>query len=107
MFAIYGSAVYAKEYATIKAKKLDSKIQARGTFHEEELGIRFYPIDYKYKITSWFTIRPNLFFSAGIRYSQWDLQNVNLDVLGYELTVLNHDITLNSSVTFVGMGYSF
>lgn len=107
MFAIYGSAVYAKEYATISAQKLHTKVNASGTFHEEELGIRFHPIDYKYKVTSWFTIHPNLYFSAGIRYSQWQLKNVNLNISNYGVNVLNHDLTLSSYVTFVGMGYSF
>ena len=107
MFALYGSAVYAREYATLTAKKLDTEIHVRGIFHEEELGIRFHPIDYKYKVTSWFTIHPNLYFSAGVRYSQWELKNVHLDLSGTGVTLVDDKLTLSSSVTFVGMGYSF
>ncbi|WP_297441505.1 hypothetical protein [Sulfurimonas sp.] len=89
MLFLYGSAIYAKQYASVKNKIMD--MFTNGIFHEEEIGLRFYPLEHTYHLTSWFWITPNLYFTTGIRYSEW----------------IAKDITLNSNSSYLGIGYSF
>jgi hypothetical protein len=107
MLSVYGSAVYASQFASITNKSIDLNIHTSGIFHEEEIGLRLRPIDYKYQITSWFAIHPNLYFTAGIRYSQWIFKDVAINISNTNAPLPKQDFTLSSSTTYVGMGYSF
>lgn len=105
--SLYGSAVYAYQYASIKNSSIGLKASVNGSFTESEVGLRFQPLEKKYPITSWFSISPQLYFTTGIRYSQWSLGNVAINLFDQNIPMTKGDFKITASTTYLGLGYSF
>ena len=104
---IYASSVYAYQTARVENKTIGLNVQLDGRFNENEIGIRLQPLEYKYKITSWFSINPELYFTAGWRYSQWTLDKMSVDLFNTGIPLSPSKFQMTSSASYVGIGYLF
>lgn len=105
--SLYGSAIYAYQYASIKNSSISLNSTVDGTFAESELGLRYQPLEKKYALTSWFSISPQLYFTTGVRYSKWALHDVAINLFDQNIPLPKSDLTVRSSNVYVGLGYSF
>ena len=105
-FTLYGSGTYAYQTGTIKNDYAKADLTVNGIFQEYDVGIRFQPVSYDKKI-GWITFSPRLYATLGYRYTNWELKDINVDVTGLGVNFAKTDFTMNSSVTYFGIGYSF
>lgn len=105
-FTLYGSGTYALQTGTFKNDYANSDLTVNGTFQEYDVGIKFQPVATDHKF-GWLTISPRLYATLGYRYTSWDLDDVNIDVTGTNTKFTQMDFNMNSSVTYLGLGYSF
>ena len=105
-FTIYGSATYAYQTGKIKNNYLKSDLSVNGIFQEYDVGIRFQPFSYDYKL-GWITISPRLYATLGYRYTSWKLKDISLDITGANVTFDKSDFEMKANVTYFGIGYSF
>jgi len=105
-FTIYGSATYAYQTGTIKNDYANADLTVNGVFQEYDFGMRFQPVSSDHKF-GWITISPRLYATLGYRYSSWNLNDINIDVTGTNTKFSKNDFNMNSSITYLGLGYSF
>jgi uncharacterized protein (DUF736 family) len=105
--SLYGSAIYAYQYASVKNSTIGLNSSVNGTFIEGELGLRFQPLEKKFPITSWFSLSPQLYFTTGVRYDQWTLNNIAINLFDQNIPLPKSNMKIKSSTAFVGLGYSF
>jgi len=105
-FTVYGSATYAYQTGSFKNDYAKTDLNVDGIFQEYDFGIRFQPVSIDYEF-GWLTISPRLYATLGYRYTSWDLNDIAMDVTGIRTTVNQIDFNMNSSITYVGIGYSF
>ena len=103
---IYASATYAYQTGSIKNSYMNSSFQADGTFQEYDIGLKLQPLSEEIEI-GWFTLSPRLYFTAGYRYSDWQLDDIDTKALGVTLPTPSTDFNMNSSITYLGFGYTF
>lgn len=106
-FYLYASSVYAYQTAKLENKSVDLNVRLDGRFNENEIGIRLQPLDYTYKVTSWFAVNPQLYFTAGWRYSQWTLDKMSVDLFNTGIPLSPSKFQMTSSASYLGVGYSF
>lgn len=104
---LYASSIYAYQTARVENKAIGLNVQLDGRFNENEIGIRLQPLEYKYNVTSWFSIDPQLYFTAGWRYSQWTLDKMSVDLFNTGIPLHPSKFQMTSSASYVGIGYSF
>lgn len=104
---LYASSIYAYQTARVENKAIGLNVQLDGRFNENEIGIRLQPLEYKYNVTSWFSIDPQLYFTAGWRYSQWTLDKISVDLFNTGIPLHPSKFQMTSSASYVGIGYSF
>lgn len=105
-FSIYGSGTYAYQTGTFKNDYANADLSINGIFQEYDFGIRFQPVSYDYEF-GWIIISPRLYATVGYRYTSWDLKDINIDVTGANTTFTQTDFNMNSSITYIGVGYAF
>jgi len=105
-FALYGSATYAYQTGSFKNDYIRSDLTVNGIFQEYDIGMRFQPVSADLH-WGWITISPRLYATIGYRYSSWDLDDINMDITGSRIRFAQIDFNMNSSVGYVGLGYSF
>jgi len=105
--SLYGSAIYAYQNATIKNSSVDLNVHVDGEFTESELGLRYQPLETNYRITNWFSVTPRLYFTAGVRYNQWVLHDVAIQLFDQNIPLPKSDMKVSSSTTYFGLGYGF
>lgn len=105
--SLYGSSIYAYQYASVKNESIGLKSYANGTFTESELGLRYQPLEKKYPITSWFSLTPQLYFTAGVRYNEWVLHDMAINLFDQNIPLPKTDMKVSSSTTYFGLGYGF
>ena len=106
-FCLYGSATIAYQFGNIKNDYADSKLDVDGIFQEYDGGIMIIPFSKDYKLTSWFTLSPRLYATLGYRYTNWTLNDVDLDITGKNISTMKNDFTMDTSIGYFGLGYSF
>ncbi len=109
--SMYGLATYAYQTGNIKNDyaKFDSSVN--GSYQEYNIGLRYTPFTENYKL-GWFTLSPRLYATLGYKYSKWEVDDVFIDLSGGKINSdivapLKKDFTMNSSVGYFGVGYSF
>lgn len=109
--SIYGLATYAYQTGNIKNDyaKFDSSVN--GTYQEYNIGFRYTPFTENYKL-GWFTLSPRVYATLGYKYSKWQVDDVVMDLSGGKfnsdiVAPLKTDFTMDSSVSYFGVGYSF
>jgi hypothetical protein len=105
--SIYASSVYAYQMARLENNEINLDIYTDGVFNENEIGIRLQAIERKYILTSWFSLSPQLFFTAGVRYSSWELNDVAINLFDYDLALPKNTFKVESTTMYAGIGYSF
>ncbi|MDD5117930.1 MAG: hypothetical protein PHP90_05005 [Sulfuricurvum sp.] len=105
--SLYGSAIYAYQYASLKNSSIGLKSFVDGTFTESELGLRYQPLEKKVPITRWLSLSPQLYFTAGVRYSKWALHDIAINLFDQNIPLPKSDMKVSSSTTYLGLGYSF
>jgi len=104
--SFYGSGTYAYQNGTFKNDYAKSDLDVNGIFQEYDVGMRFQPVSYDKKI-GWFTFSPRLYATLGYRYTDWKLKDINVDVTGTGAISPQTDFTMDSSIYYFGLGYSF
>lgn len=105
-FMVYASATYAYQTGSIKNSYMSSSFQVDGTFQEYDIGLKFQPLSEEIEL-GWFTLSPRLYFTAGYRYSDWQLDDIETSIMGFNLPSPETDFNMNSSITYLGFGYTF
>jgi hypothetical protein len=105
--SLYGSAIYDYQYASVKNTSVGLNSKVDGTFIESEMGIRYQPLERKYQITSWFSLSPQLYFTTGIRYNKWSFNDVAINVFNQSIPFPKSNLSISSTSTYLGIGYSF
>ena len=105
-FTLYGSGTYAYQTGTFKNDYTSSNLTVNGTFQEYDVGIRFQPVSSDFKF-GWITVSPRLYATLGYRYTSWDLDDINIDITGINTKFKQIDFSMNSSIVYFGLGYSF
>ena len=106
LFSLYGNMTYAYQNGTFKNNDLDVDLTVNGTFTEYEYGIRFQPIYANYHL-GWITFSPRFYATIGYRYTNWELKDINIDVTNNNMVFNKTNFTMNSAITYFGIGYSF
>jgi len=105
-FTVYGSATYAYQTGSFKNDYAKTDLNVDGIFQEYDFGIRFQPVSVDYEF-GWLTISPKLYATLGYRYTSWDLNDITMDVTGTNANFNQTDFNMNSSIAYIGVGYSF
>lgn len=109
--SIYGTGSYAYQTGSIENDAIDSDYSVDGTFQEYNIGFYFTPFTEKYKL-GFMTLGPRVFVTAGYKYTKWEVDEVSINMSGEEInsdivSPLASDFTMESSIGYVGVGYSF
>lgn len=109
--SIYGIGSLAYQTGYIDNDIIDSKLSVNGTFQEYNLGLYYTPFTETYQ-WGWLTLSPRIYGTLGYKYSKWDLNEVVIDISGAKfssdiLDPLGMKFGMDSSLTYVGVGYSF
>jgi len=109
--SLYGLASYAYQTGYIKNDYANSDFTVDGTYQEYGLGLYFTPFTETFK-WGWFTLSPRIYATLGYKYSRWDLDDVSIDISGADLSSAVLDplamtFTMDTSVGYFGIGYSF
>lgn len=105
--SLYASSVFAYQTARLENSAVDLDVYTDGTFNENEIGIRLQAFERKYNLTSWFSLSPQLFFTAGVRYSSWQLNDVAINLFDYNFPIPTNTFNVDSTTIYTGIGYSF
>ncbi len=105
-FTLYGSITYALQTGSIENDHINTSLNINGTFQEFDIGIRFQPLSSDYDL-GWITLSPRLYATLGHRHTSWTLDDVNIDITGVNARTTSMDFNMESSVTYIGVGYSF
>ena len=109
--SLYGVGSFAYQTANVKNSYAKSDFTVNGSFQEYNLGLYYTPFTKNYDL-GLFTLSPRVYVTAGYKYTKWDLDEMVIDLSGKELssTVLDPFQTkfgMDSSIGYVGVGYSF
>ena len=109
--SVYGVGSFAFQTASIKNSYAQSDFTVNGTFQEYNIGLHYTPFTKNYDL-GWFTLSPRVYATVGYKYTKWDLDEMVVDVSGRELSSnilspLKTKFGMDSSIGYVGVGYSF
>ena len=109
--SLYGIASFAYQTGYIENDTIDSELTVNGTFQEYNLGLYYTPFTETYE-WGWLTLSPRIYGTLGYKYSEWDLDEVVIDISGAKLSSdvldpLGMKFGMDSSVGYFGVGYSF
>jgi len=109
--SIYGIGSYAYQTGNIKNDYANSDFSVDGTFQEYNIGLYFTPFTETFK-WGWITLSPRIYATLGYKYSKWDVDKFMIDISGNKidstiLDPLSMDFGMESSIGYVGIGYSF
>jgi len=109
--SVYGVGSFAFQTASIKNSYAQSDFTVNGTFQEYNIGLYYTPFTKNYDL-GWFTLSPRVYATVGYKYTKWDLDEMVVDVSGRELSSnilspLKTKFGMDSSIGYVGVGYSF
>lgn len=105
--SIYASSVFAYQTARLENSEIDLDVYTDGIFNENEIGIRLQALERKYELTSWFSLSPQLFFTAGVRQSSWELNDIAINLFSYDFPIPANTFKVESTTMYAGVGYSF
>lgn len=109
--SLYGTGSFSYQTGQIKNDHVDSKFRVNGTFQEYNMGLYFTPFTEEYQ-WGWLTLSPRIYGTVGYKYSKWDVDEVVINISGAELSSeildpLGMKFGMESSISYVGIGYSF
>jgi len=109
--SLYGVGSYAMQTGKIENDHLNSDYDVDGTFQEYNLGLYFTPFTETYK-WGFLTFGPRVYGTIGYKYSKWSVDKMSLNMSGHKidsniLSPLETKFNMDSSIGYVGIGYSF
>lgn len=109
--SIYGVGSFAFQTASIKNSSVKSDFTVNGTFQEYNIGLYYTPFTKNYNL-GWFTLSPRIYATLGYKYTKWDLDEMIIGISDTEvsssvLNPLKTKFSTDSSIGYVGLGYSF
>jgi len=109
--SLYGTLSYAYQTGNIENDHLNSDYSVDGTFQEYNLGLYFTPFTEEYKL-GFLTLGPRVFATAGYKFSKWEVDKMSINMSGKEvssdiLSPLATQFSMESSIGYFGLGYSF
>jgi hypothetical protein len=109
--SIYGTGSYAYQTGEIKNSYADAKYTVDGTFQEYNLGLYFTPFTETYK-WGWLTLSPRIYATLGYKYANWDVDEMAINLSGNEMSsefldIFATDFSMDTSIGYFGLGYSF
>jgi len=109
--SLYGVGSYAMQTGKIENDHLSSDYNVDGTFQEYNLGLYFTPFTETYK-WGFLTLSPRIYGTLGYKYSKWSVDKMSLNMSGHEinsdiLSPLETKFNMDSSIGYIGVGYSF
>jgi len=109
--SIYGLGSYAYQTGDIDNDYLDSSYSVDGTFQEYNIGLYFTPFTEEFK-WGFLTLSPRIFATIGYKYSKWTVDKMTINTSGEEidsstLSSFDKEFTMDSSIGYFGLGYSF
>ncbi|NOZ90351.1 MAG: hypothetical protein GXO60_03590 [Epsilonproteobacteria bacterium] len=109
--SIYGLGSYAYQTGDIDNDYLDSSYSVDGTFQEYNIGLYFTPFTEEFK-WGFLTLSPRIYATIGYKYSKWTVDDMTINMSGKEvssdiLDPLATEFTMDSSIGYFGLGYSF
>jgi len=109
--SLYGVGSYAMQTGKIKNDYLNSDYSVDGTFQEYNLGLYFTPFT---ETSKWgfLTLSPRIYATIGYKYSKWSVDKMSINMSGQEvssdiLSPLAMEFNMDSSIGYMGVGYSF
>ena len=106
--SIYGIGSIAYQTGYIENDYINSKFSVNGMFQELNAGLYFTPFTETYK-WGWLTLSPRLYATLGYKYSKWDVDDINIDIYKNSMKIdsMSMKFGMDSSVGYLGVGYSF
>jgi len=109
--SLYGTAAYAYQTGDIKNDYAKSDLSVNGTYQEYNIGLHYTPFTKNYDL-GWFTLSPRIYATLGYKYSKWNVDDVLINLSGQEFNSnitepLKSDFSMESSIGYFGVGYSF
>jgi len=105
-FSWYGDATYAYQTGSIKNSYVQSDFVINGIFQKYDVGIRFDLSSYNKKF-GFLTFSPRFYATLGYKYTSWKLNDINLDISGATINFEKSDFKMDTSIGYLGIGYSF
>ena len=109
--SVYGIASWAYQTGYIENDYIKSKFTVNGTYTELNMGLHYTPFTENYK-WGWLTLSPRIYATMGYKYSKWDVDEMIINISGAEMSSkildpLGMEFGMDSSIAYVGLGYSF
>ena len=107
--SVYGIGSIAYQTGYIENDYINSKFSVNGSFQELNVGLYFTPFTDTYE-WGWLKLSPRIYGTLGYKYSKWDVDDITInmfDKFEKELDPLMMEFGMDSSVGYVGIGYSF
>ncbi len=105
--SIYGSATYAYQTGEFENDMfVNSSIKADGTFQEYVIGVKLQSNLEEYEF-GWFTISPKLYLTAGYKFTKWEFEEMNMQMMGITMNSSSPDFYMDASTIYFGLGYGF
>lgn len=109
--SIYGIGSYAYQTGHIENDYINSNLDVDGTFQEYGIGLYYTPFTETFE-WGWLTLSPRIYATLGYKYSKWDVDKVAIDISGQDmssdmLSPFETKFNMDSSIGYIGVGYSF
>lgn len=104
--SVYGQMSYARQSMQIKNSTFDYKNRVAGDYFSYELGMRYQPFSVK-KEFGFITLKPSLYFTLGVNYSQLKLDEFKVDLSGQNFNTDSVKLEASSTTLNFGIGYNF
>ena len=104
--SVYGEVSYAWQTLRMTNNTLDLDVDVDGIYVSYDLGFRYQPIKYKYDIGI-MTLEPSLFMTFGANYSELIMEDLALDLSGYNYLFEGSRLKISSTTLYMGVGYEF
>jgi hypothetical protein len=104
--SVYGEVSYAWQTLSMTNETLGLNLDVDGTYFSYDLGFRYQPIKYKYDMGI-MTLEPSLYMTFGVNYSELIMEDLALDLSGYNYLFEASQLKMSSTTLYMGLGYAF
>ncbi len=104
--SFYGSANWAFQKFHFEANRFQSSVDVNGKTYGFDIGLRADFLHKNYKI-GFIHLSPRLYAVAGYRYQKWDVEDFEVDLVGFSIAQQIRDLQFRTNYGYFGIGYSF
>jgi len=106
MLSLYANGVFAYQNASIENDYAKSDFSVNGTYGSFDIGLRFQPLEEEYEVMG-ITWSPRVYVTAGYKLERWQLDDVAIDISGMGIQMAPTDMSIDTDIFYLGIGYSF